>query len=63
MSSSTAGYGAAEREPGIRVGTAAGAENTLSEWIADGLRAAILNGSYRPDSSRLPTTARRTGPA
>ena len=62
MSSSTAGYGAAEREPGIRVGTAAGAENTLSEWIADGLRAAILNGSYRPgERIRQEDVAARSG--
>jgi DNA-binding GntR family transcriptional regulator len=62
MSGGTTGYGAAEREPGIRAGTAAGAENTLSEWIADGLRAAILDGSYRPgERIRQEDVAARSG--
>ena len=44
-------------------GTAGTDHGTASLRIADALRAAILDGSYRPDSSRLPSTAWRTWPA
>ena len=56
MTGVTAGYSAAEREPRT------GAENTLSEWIADALRTAILDGSYRPgERIRQEDVAARSG--
>ena len=56
MTGGTAGYSAAEREPRT------GAENTLSEWIADALRTAILDGSYRPgERIRQEDVAARSG--
>jgi len=66
MTGGADGYGSADR--GIADhGTAefeprAGAESTLSEWIADGLRTAILDGSYRPgERIRQEDVAARSG--